>query len=37
MSYMADQTGYATQLTFDRAGFVTLYPELWEGEVTHAG
>ncbi|MEQ8291899.1 MAG: putative glycolipid-binding domain-containing protein [Roseovarius sp.] len=37
MSYMAEQTDYATQLTFDRAGFVTLYPELWEGEVTHAG
>ncbi|MEQ8895897.1 MAG: putative glycolipid-binding domain-containing protein [Roseovarius sp.] len=37
VSYMAEQTDYATQLTFDRAGFVTLYPGLWEGEVTHEG
>lgn len=37
MSYFADQTDYATQLTFDQTGFVTLYPDLWEGEVTHEG
>ena len=33
--YRAEQTGYATQLCVDRSGFVTLYPGLWEGEVTH--
>ncbi|WP_422032036.1 putative glycolipid-binding domain-containing protein [Roseovarius sp.] len=37
MSYRAEQTDYATQLTYDRAGFVTLYPALWEGEVSHEG
>lgn len=37
MSYFADQTDFATQLSFDQTGFVTLYPELWEGEVTHEG
>lgn len=36
VNYAAEQTEYATQLCFDRSGFVTLYPGLWEGEVTHA-
>lgn len=36
VSYSAEQTGYATQLCVDHSGFVTLYPGLWEGEVTHA-
>lgn len=35
VSYSAEQTGYATQLCIDPSGFVTLYPGLWEGEVTH--
>ncbi|MEO3413410.1 putative glycolipid-binding domain-containing protein [Roseovarius sp. CAU 1744] len=35
VSYRAEQTGYATQLCVDHSGFVTLYPGLWEGEVTH--
>ena len=35
VSYTAEQTGYSTQLCVDLAGFVTLYPGLWEGEVVH--
>ena len=35
VSYAAEQTGFATQLCTDSSGFVTLYPGLWEGEVTH--
>lgn len=35
VSYHAVQTDYATQLCVDQSGFVTLYPGLWEGEVTH--
>lgn len=35
VSYHAAQTGYVTQLCVDQSGFVTLYPGLWEGEVTH--
>lgn len=35
VSYAAAQTGFATQLCTDPSGFVTLYPGLWEGEVTH--
>ena len=35
-SYSAQQTEFATQLGFDSSGFVTRYPELWEGEVQHA-
>lgn len=35
ISYAAEQTGYSTQLCVDQSGFVTLYPGLWEGEVTH--
>lgn len=34
--YSAEETGFTTELTVDRSGFVTLYPGLWEGEVTHA-
>jgi len=34
--YSAKQTSYATQLDVDAAGFVTLYPGVWEGEVSHA-
>jgi len=36
VSYAARQSDYATRLTVDRSGFVTFYPDLWEGEVTHA-
>jgi len=36
VSYAAQQTAYATQLCVDHSGFVTLYPDLWEGEVRHA-
>ena len=36
VTYAADQTGFSTQLCVDHSGFVTLYPGLWEGEVTHA-
>lgn len=36
VSYAARQTDFATRLTVDRSGFVTFYPDLWEGEVTHA-
>lgn len=36
VAYSARQTGFATQLTTDPSGFVTLYPGLWEGEVRHA-
>ena len=35
VSYTASQTGYATQLCVDHSGFVTLYPGMWEGEVSH--
>lgn len=34
--YSTAQTGYETDLHVDNSGFVTLYPGLWEGEVTHA-
>lgn len=37
VSYAAQQTKYETELAADDSGFVTLYPGLWEGEVTHAG
>ena len=37
VSYAAQQTKYETELTVDDSGFVTLYPGLWEGEVTYAG
>ena len=36
VSYHAEQTGFATELTVDRSGFVRLYPDHWAGEVTHA-
>ena len=36
MRYRAEETDYSTDLTVDRTGFVTLYPGLWEGQVTHA-
>lgn len=36
VSYRARQTGLVTRLCVDRSGFVTLYPDLWEGEVRHA-
>lgn len=35
-SYTAQQTDFSTLLSVDRSGFVTLYPGLWEGEVTYA-
>lgn len=35
-SYASVQTGFATTLEVDETGFVTHYPELWQGEVTHA-
>ena len=35
VSYAAAQTGYSTQLCVDQSGFVTLYPGLWEGEVSY--
>ena len=35
-SYKAKQTGYATRLRADDIGFVTSYPDLWEGMVTFA-
>ena len=35
ITYSAAQTGYATDLKVDPSGFVTLYPEAWEGEVQH--
>lgn len=34
--YFAKQTGTTMQLDVDPSGFVTRYPGLWEGEVTHA-
>ncbi|WP_306114645.1 MULTISPECIES: putative glycolipid-binding domain-containing protein [unclassified Roseovarius] len=34
--YSATQTGYKADLSVHNSGFVTLYPGLWEGEVTHA-
>ncbi len=37
ISYMAEQTGFATELEVDETGFVTRYPDLWQGEVQHAG
>lgn len=37
VSYEARQTGFSTELTFDKSGFVTLYPELWQGDVTDEG
>ncbi|MEQ9259368.1 MAG: putative glycolipid-binding domain-containing protein [Roseovarius sp.] len=37
VSYVGWQTSFTTQLTVDASGFVTLYPELWEGEVRHEG
>ena len=36
ISYAAAQTGYTTEMVVDRSGFVTLYPDCWEGEVRHA-
>ncbi|MEL6315075.1 MAG: putative glycolipid-binding domain-containing protein [Pseudomonadota bacterium] len=36
VSYHADQTGFAADLTVDRSGFVLLYPDHWAGEVTYA-
>jgi hypothetical protein len=33
--YSAKQTGYATDLRVDQSGFVTHYPDGWEGEVQH--
>lgn len=36
VSYHAEQTSFATDLTVDRSGFVLLYPGHWAGEVTHA-
>ncbi|VAW05361.1 hypothetical protein MNBD_ALPHA07-487 [hydrothermal vent metagenome] len=36
ISYASAQTGFATTLEVDETGFVTLYPGLWQGEVTHA-
>ncbi len=35
VSYSAQQTGFATDMSVDVSGFVTLYPEFWEGEMTH--
>jgi hypothetical protein len=37
VSYRAEQTGFATLLEVDECGFVTLYPDLWHGEVEYAG
>ena len=34
--YTAQQTRYETELMVDSSGFVTLYPELWAGEVSDA-
>ena len=34
--YEAAQSGYVTTLTADSSGFVTDYPGLWRGEVSHA-
>ena len=31
--YRAEQTGFPTELTVDRSGFVTFSPGFWEGEV----
>jgi len=36
ISYASAQNGFATMLEVDETGFVTLYPELWQGEVQHA-
>ena len=36
MRYRAKETDYSTELTVERTGVVTLYPGLWEGQVTHA-
>lgn len=36
VAYVAEQTGFTTRLGVDDHGFVTHYPGLWEGEVTHA-
>lgn len=35
--YRAPQAGIACDLTVDRSGFVTFFPGLWEGEVSHEG
>ncbi len=35
VQYHAEQTDYSTTLSVDPSGFVTLYPDLWEGEVIH--
>ncbi len=35
VTYLAEQTGYKTTLQVDNSRFVTLYPGVWEGEVTH--
>lgn len=37
LTYTARQTEFATRLSFDQSGFVTYYPEHWEGEVKHEG
>jgi hypothetical protein len=34
--YRGEQTDYVTELIVDETGFVTQYPGLWAGEVTHA-
>ena len=36
VSYRAEQTGFTTTLRVDDSGFVTGYPGLWDGEVSHA-
>ncbi len=35
ISYSARQTDFATRLSFDRSGFVTFYPDHWEGEIRY--
>ncbi len=36
VDYVAAQSGFSTRFEVDPSGFVTLYPDLWEGEVDHA-
>ncbi len=36
VSYESAQNGHTARLRVDRSGFVTFYPGLWEGDVTHA-
>ncbi len=36
VAYSAEQTGFSTRFGVDPSGFVTFYPDHWEGEVSHA-